>query len=439
MSDMSRPNHLRIALDGFNFAMPKGTGVANYGFTLASMLRQMGHEVEGIFGIDVGRDPAIRETMLYDAIGREKVEHRKQRHARVRREKMRSLLGVRMHEVEVSNRTEKTSLAERVPVFDKVWSGAHLFEAARWHFQYFGRFLKISVDNPPDIVHWTYPIPVSMKGAKNIYTIHDLVPLKMPYTTLDDKNFYFKLVQECVRSADAICTVSETSRNDIVHRFPVNEAAVINTFQSSPVPPMLADASSIEDAHMIRQLFSLEPQDYFLFFGAVDPKKNLARIVEAYAISNAQSPLVLVTARNWGMSGSANSGGQLELHGHIVSDDRIRQLDYLPRPLLFRLIRNAKAVLLPSLYEGFGLPALEAIQVGTPVVGSTTGSLPEVIGDAGLLVDPYDVQDIRAAIEKIDADTALRANLKAAGVIQARKFSDQPYQARLQALYASVL
>jgi glycosyltransferase involved in cell wall biosynthesis len=65
--------------------------------------------------------------------------------------------------------------------------------------------------------------------------------------------------------------------------------------------------------------------------------------------------------------------------------------------------------------------------------------LPEVIGDAGLLVDPYDVQDIRAAIEKIDADAALRANLKAAGVIQARKFSDQPYQARLQTLYASVL
>ncbi|OAH38146.1 glycosyl transferase family 1 [Sphingobium yanoikuyae] len=436
---MSRPNHLRIALDGFNFSMPKGTGVANYGFTLASMLRQMGHEVEGIFGIDVGRDPAIRETMLYDAMGREKVEHRKQRRARVRQEKMRSLLGVRMHEVPVSTLTEKTSLAERVPVFDKMWSGAHLFEAAQWHFRYFGKFLKISVDNPPDIMHWTYPIPVSMKGAKNIYTIHDIVPLKMPYTTLDDKNFYFKLVRECMRSADAICTVSETSRNDIIDRFLVNEAAVINTFQSSPVPPMLADADSAEDAHMIRQLFSLEPQDYFLFFGAVDPKKNLARVVEAYAISNARSPLVLVTARNWGMSGSANSGGQLELHGHIVSDDRIKQLDYLPRTLLFRLIRNAKAVLLPSLYEGFGLPALEAIQVGTPVVGSTTGSLPEVIGDAGLLVDPYNVQDIRAAIEKIDADAALRANLKAAGVIQARKFSDQPYQARLQALYASVL
>ncbi|WP_234781636.1 glycosyltransferase family 4 protein [Sphingobium yanoikuyae] len=413
--------------------------MANYGFTLASMLRQMGHEVEGIFGIDVGRDPAIRETMLYDAMGREKVEHRKQRRARVRQEKMRSLLGVRMHEVPVSTLTEKTSLAERVPVFDKMWSGAHLFEAAQWHFRYFGKFLKISVDNPPDIMHWTYPIPVSMKGAKNIYTIHDIVPLKMPYTTLDDKNFYFKLVRECMRSADAICTVSETSRNDIIDRFLVNEAAVINTFQSSPVPPMLADADSAEDAHMIRQLFSLEPQDYFLFFGAVDPKKNLARVVEAYAISNARSPLVLVTARNWGMSGSANSGGQLELHGHIVSDDRIKQLDYLPRTLLFRLIRNAKAVLLPSLYEGFGLPALEAIQVGTPVVGSTTGSLPEVIGDAGLLVDPYNVQDIRAAIEKIDADAALRANLKAAGVIQARKFSDQPYQARLQALYASVL
>lgn len=430
---------LRIALDGFNFAMPKGTGVANYGFSLARMLKQMGHDVEGIFGLDVGRDPALRETMLYDAIGRERMEHRKQRRARSRKEKLRALIGVNMREVPVSHLIETNELSERVPSFDRIWSAAHLFEAAHWHFKYFGKFLRVSIDNPPDIVHWTYPIPIYLVGSKNLYTIHDIVPLKMPYFTLDDKSYYYNLINGCIKYGDAICTVSDRSKIDISDMFDVSNIIFENTFQSSPAPKSLSDLGESEDFNIIDKLFSLKPQDYFLFFGAVDPKKNLARIVEAYTISRAQSPLVLVTARDWGMSGSANSGGRLELHGHVIEDSRIKQLDYLPRTLLFRLIRNAKAVLLPSLYEGFGLPALEAIQVGTPVIGSITGSLPEIIGDAGLLVDPYKIDQITSAIEKIDQDTQLRGQLKAAGPLQASKFSDHNYQSKLNALYAATL
>jgi glycosyltransferase involved in cell wall biosynthesis len=120
----------------------------------------------------------------------------------------------------------------------------------------------------------------------------------------------------------------------------------------------------------------------------------------------------------------------------LTSNNRIIQLDYLPRPLLFRLIRGARAVLFPSLYEGFGLPALEAIQLGTPVIGSTASSLPEVIGEAGLLVDPYDIGAIAGAIRALDSDNDLCDRLGRAGIEQARRFDEERYSSRLAALYA---
>jgi glycosyltransferase involved in cell wall biosynthesis len=115
--------------------------------------------------------------------------------------------------------------------------------------------------------------------------------------------------------------------------------------------------------------------------------------------------------------------------------ERVRQFDYLPPSLLYRLIRGARAVLAPSLYEGFGLPVLETMLMGTPVLASTTGSLPEVAGEAALLINPYDVDAIRGAIRILDADDDLRADLAARGPIQAGRFSEAAYGARLVDLY----
>ncbi|WP_397587148.1 glycosyltransferase family 4 protein [Sphingobium fuliginis] len=430
-------NQLRIGLDGYNFAMPKGTGVATYGFTLARILKQMGHSVEGVFGLDVGKTIEMRETILYDLIGRERHETRKQARRRVRREKFRALMPTRLLEVPVTNQVSKQSLSDKIPYFDRIWSSSSLYEIANWHFRYFKTFLTIELPEPLDIMHWTYPIPVRIKGAKNIYTVHDLVPLRMPYTTLDDKNFYYRLIQDCVTNGDGICTVSETSLNDIINRFPNAKGKIFNTYQSSPIPEELLHSSPGIDEKIIFEMYSLSKNGYFLFFGALDPKKNIARIIEAYLASKATSPLVLVSARNWGMAGAANSESGITIYGRTISSNRIIQLDYMPRALLFRLIRNAKAVLMPSLFEGFGLPALEAIQLGTPVIASTTGSLPEVVGNAGLLVDPYDVEDIRAAIERLDSDASLRDKLIMAGPAQAAEFSDDRYKERLEKLYSA--
>ena len=186
---------------------------------------------------------------------------------------------------------------------------------------------------------------------------------------------------------------------------------------------------------MSEGMFNLPPRGFFLFFGATDPKKNLGRVVDAYLAARTDKPLVVVSSRDWGMAaGKGGLGPGGTVYGRKL-DHRVIQLGYLPRDLLFRLIRSARAVLFPSLYEGFGLPALEAIQLGTPVIGSNTSSVPEVVGDGGLLVDPYDTAAIAAAIRLIDADDALAARLATAGLAHARHFSDEAFAARMTALY----
>ncbi|MNT33711.1 D-inositol 3-phosphate glycosyltransferase [compost metagenome] len=121
-----------------------------------------------------------------------------------------------------------------------------------------------------------------------------------------------------------------------------------------------------------------------------------------------------------------------------ASADRIRQYEYMPFSMLISLIRGAKATLFPSLYEGFGLPVLESMALSTAVLTSTGGSLPEVAGDAAVIVDPYDVQAITRGIQALDADEGLRLELQARGLIQAGKFTPEAYQARLTDLYRKV-
>jgi len=431
---------LTIGIDGYNLAMPRGTGVATYGFALTQAIAALGHRTCGVFGLDVGKAPATRELMFFDKFGRTPPkETRKQKRRRITGEIVQSLHAARAFDVPMTSAVEKQGYIHSLPVFDRVVSSPRLFEAAHWHLQFFNRFLTLKIDNPPDIMHWTYPVPVRLAGAKNVYTLHDLVPLRLPYATLDYKHLYYRLIERCVLDADHICTVSNSSRDDILSRFPISPDKVSNTYQTAPLPASTLARDPGEDARMIEGLFGLQQRGYFLFFGALDPKKNIGRIIEAYLTTQSRTPLVIVGARNWGTEQESKmlGGGGVSVYGHSVSN-RIIQLDYLPRDLLFRLVRGAKAVLFPSLFEGFGLPALEAIRLGTPVITSNISSLPEVVGEAGLLVDPYDVQAIANAMLALDADPELGARLSESGRNQALKFSEEAYQQRLASMYAQI-
>lgn len=427
---------MRIGIDGYNLALPDGTGIATYGASLANVLSARGHRIEGVFGIDPGGDAGGRESLFFERFGRG------ERGAPPRRRIGRAFLGapftgVRLTRVPLTDQVDKRGFGPRWPAFSSLWTSPLLFELAAARFHAFGRFTTVSMPEPPSVMHWTYPVPVRLAGARNVYTLHDLVPLKLPHTTRDDKAFYRRLIGAVVRSADHLLTVSEASRRDILAMFTVDPRRLTNTYQSSPLPPAVAAAAPADDQAVVRSVFGLPPRGFYLFFGAADPKKNLGRTVDAYLASRTERPLVVVSSRDWGMAealGGLGEGGTV--YGR-KPEQQIIQLGYLPRDMLFRLVRSARAVLFPSLYEGFGLPALEAIQLGTPVIGSVTGSVPEVVGEGGLLVDPYDVGAIAGAIRAIDGDDALTARLAASGLAHARRFSDEAFANRLADLYAA--
>lgn len=428
---------MRVGIDGFNLAIPEGTGVATYGAALAKVLAASGHAVEAVFGIDPGPEADARESLFFERFGqgdKRGLPRRRIAGTFLRR----PLAGPRLTEVPLTDHVDKRGFGPRWPAFTALWTSPMLFELAAARFLSFGRLTTVHMPHPPSVMHWTYPVPVRMAGSRNVYTLHDLVPLKLPQTTRDNKAYYRKLIMAILRKADHIATVSEASRNDIIAMFGPDPGRVTNTYQSSPLPDAVTVSTAAEDHAIIESVFGLPPRGFFLFFGAADPKKNLGRIVDAYLASQTRKPLVVVSSRDWGMpeaSGALGPGGTV--YGR-QPEQQIIQLRYLPRELLFRLIRSARAVLFCSLYEGFGLPALEAIQLGTPVVGSNTSSIPEVVGDGGLLVDPYDTSAITAAIRAIDEDHELAARLSEAGLAQARKFSDEAFGARLAGLYAKL-
>lgn len=433
---------LTIGIDGFNLAMPRGTGVATYGLGLAEAVASLGHATVGVFGIDVGGSLATRELLFHDRIGKDRPpETRRQQRRRLRRESLRSFLPAHAYEVPITDAVERRVFADRLPRFDRIVSSPGLFDIADRRLRRSGSFLSLRMPDPPDIMHWTYPVPVRLEGSRNVYTLHDLVPLKLPYTTLDNKALYRRLVELCVGQGDHVCTVSESSRADILRLFPhVSPDKVTNSYQTAPMPADLLARDPTEDAQVVERLFGLEPRGYYLFFGALDPKKNLARIIEAYLTSRSEAPLVVVGARHWGTEQESRIFGKdgISLYGEAAAKGLV-QLDYLPREMLLRLVRGARAVMFPSLYEGFGLPALEAIRLGTPVISSNISSLPEVVGEAGLLVDPYDVRAIAGAIRALDGDPALGPRLSAAAPVQAARFSADAYATRLSAMYEKVI
>ena len=427
---------MRIGIDGMNLAIPDGTGIATYGAALAKVLPLGGHSVEGVFGIDPGTVPLGREAQFFDRFGQgdRRLSRRRIALGFVRHPHPRVMLT----HVPLSGEVDKRNFGPRWPAFASLWTSPLLFEVAAARFRTFGRLTTVRMPDPPRVMHWTYPVPVRMAGTRNIYTLHDLVPLKLPHTTRDDKAYYRKLITTILSTADHIATVSEASRRDILGMFETAPDRVTNTYQSSPLPDAVAASTEAADHAMIEGVFGLPPRGFFLFFGASDPKKNLGRIVDAYLASGTCRPLVVVSSRNWGMSeatGGLGPGGTV--YGR-KPQQQVVQLGYLPRDLLFRLVRAARAVLFPSLYEGFGLPALEAIQLGTPVIGSTTSSVPEVVGDGGLLVDPYDTAAIAAAIREIDSNDGLCVRLAAAGLAHAQNFTDAAFAARLTGIYAQL-
>ena len=433
---MPDPSVLRIGIDGFNLALGRGTGVATYARTLSHCLTRMGHKVDVVYGMTITSrtPPPLREVIFFDSLGTEPApRHTKVFSRRWINDRRAEWLGTEAIEVPMTSRVEHRGFSHRMPSCDRILNVTELFRAASRYFRRTRRFLSITVPQAPAIMHWTYPLPIRLKGARNVYTVHDLVPLRLPYTTLDDKTYHYRLIAALAAQADALCTVSEASRRDILSFHPGVEDRLFNTYQSFRPNASALARTEAEVALELDGLFGRRPDGYFLFFGSLEPKKNIGRIIEAFLATDVSRPLVLVGAMAW------KAENELLMIERATRSGRIRHLQYLPEPSLMTLIRGARGVLFPSLTEGFGLPVLEALSFGTPVLTSREGALPEVAGEAALFVDAYDTASIGAGIRRLDADDGVCAALRAAGPAQAARFDMASYETRLAAMYHAVL
>ena len=430
----------RICIDAYNLGLPHGSGIATYARNLQSNIAAMGHETQILFSSSLDEDATdlMRQVTLLDAGA--------QAPSNKMRAVIRSLARPPRLEAWPVPRTSDVitrNIENWFPPCDRVWAGREVFHKANRSYYAFGWMSPIRLGDvsETDIAHWTCALPMFEPRAVNIYTLHDLVPLRLPFTTLDNKRGFYALCQALIAKGDRIFTVSEHSRADIIRMLGAPEEKVVNTYQSVEVPAGLLETPDDAVAEQLEAVFDLPWRGYYLFFGAMEPKKNVERIIEAYLSSGVSAPLVIIGGRAW-LEERQNDllyDGLIQRSvlkdGVLKRADRVRKFEYMPFRLLVSLIRGARATLFPSLYEGFGLPVLESMLLGTPVLTSSEGSLPEVAGDAAVLVDPYEVEAIRRGIRELDADEALRDDLSARGRLQAAKFSPERYRERLAEAY----
>lgn len=437
----------RVMVDGYNLALEKGTGIATYARNLSAQLSALGHQVDLMYGVrsSAGKNELLAEVSFFDP----SVKPMKTQD--IVKRLITSPFGVTANRVPITGKVIARNTPGGLPAHDRIFNSRNLYTVSRWHFRTYGQFLNVDYPGSADIAHWTYPLAVTLKNAANLYTIHDLVPLRLPYATLDNKKEFLKKVRRISERADHIVTVSEVSKRDIIELLGVDESRVTNTYQAVNLPSYILNRKEDEVREEVSSIFGLEHKQYFLFFGAIEPKKNVARIIEAYLASQTRLPLVIVGQLVW------KNANELRLLGvpqdlgksarkqpfldptisHVSKTSSVIRLEYLPLNLLTSLIRCARAVVFPSLYEGFGLPILEAMQLGTAVITGNEGANPEVAGDSALIVDPYNVNSISQAIKDLANDDGLMEHYEAVGLERAKLFSPEKYAERLQNLYAN--
>ncbi|HEX7853223.1 MAG TPA: glycosyltransferase family 1 protein [Sphingobium sp.] len=300
------------------------------------------------------------------------------------------------------------------------WLAPDVFREAQVFFNLHGRLLPVQFDLPPEVMHWTYPAPLHVVGAKNLYTIHDLIPITHPELTPIPGERHGAILREIARQAHGLVTVSETVRMQVIQHLEMPADRVTTTLQAvetplqsdPPLPPLLRSGR------------------YFFFCGRVERRKNLARLAEAHADSGTKLPLVIV---------GPEVDGEEALELLLGDFPGIVRIPWIPRQELIGMMRRARALLFPSLAEGFGLPIAEAMTLGCPVLTSSGGAAAEIAADAALLVDPSDLDALTGAIGLLDRDDALCTQLRGAGFTRGRAFTTEIYARRLGALYANAL
>jgi glycosyltransferase involved in cell wall biosynthesis len=268
----------------------------------------------------------------------------------------------------------------------------------------------------PDVLHSPDFIPPLRRSCRSVITVHDLGFLHYPCTLTGASRRYYSQIGRAVRSADRIIAVSECTRDDLLKLVQADPDKIDVVLEAAD--PSFTPVESEAALAAARRRLGVE-RPYLLFVGSFEPRKNLVRLLEAFARVRRELDvqLVLVGRRGWLDEPIFRRLAELDL------ESQVRVVDAIPNAEMPPVYGAAALLAFPSLYEGFGLPPLEAMACGCPVVASDRASLPEVIGDAGLLVPAEDVDALAEAMLKVLSDAALRAQLVQRGLARARRFS----------------
>jgi glycosyltransferase involved in cell wall biosynthesis len=266
-----------------------------------------------------------------------------------------------------------------------------------------------------DLIHEPAFVGPQTSNRPYVVTVHDLSFLLYPHGFRALNRTYLRIfTQLSVRRAQRVIAVSESTKRDLVQCYGIPPGKVDVIYNGKDAAFRQLPAGEVAGFQAEQGL----PERFILFVGTLEPRKNVARLIEAYArLSSDRPPLMLIGGRGWLYDDVFARVEALNL------SDEVHFVGYVPAEDLPRWYNAASLFVYPSLYEGFGLPPLEAMACGTPVVTSTASSLPEVVGDAGLLVDPTDTEELASAMGLVLADAGLREEMRGAGLARARDYS----------------
>ncbi len=325
------------------------------------------------------------------------------------------------------SRKDRTNLADGRNVrIQKLWTPSH------------HRFERIamSAELAPyalDVLHSPDFIPPAIVRCPTVITVHDLAFLLYPRFLTRDSARYYGQVDIAARSADHIIAVSDSTKRDTIRLLGVPEEKI--TVIHEAANPLFRPIKDQDSLKRVTAQYNL-PDEFILFVGTIEPRKNIPALLRAFRRLRdnykSRAKLVIAGNRGWLVEEVDAVIQQLEL------GDSVCCLGGIPNEELVYLYNAARVFVLPSFYEGFGLPPLEAMACGTPVIVSNSSSLPEVVGDAGWLVNPDDVEGLTVALYRILADEGLRNEMSAKGVKRAAIFSWERAARETLAVYRKV-
>ncbi len=282
-----------------------------------------------------------------------------------------------------------------------------------WYSPIPGRWILGDVD----ILHSTAFYAPKNHPGKLVVTIHDISSLTLPhYHTEATRKRSNHGTENAVAYADHIITVSEFSKNELLRYFTLEPEKI--TVTHSAAKDIFVPCSP-EEKKRVREKYGV-PEDFILFVGSLEPRKNVATLVRAYISLpepvRKRHRLVIAGGKGW-------LNAEIDTLLKSSGSSGILRIGYVDEQDLPALYSAAIVSVFPSLYEGFGLPVLEAMACGTPVISSNSSSLPEVGGDAALYFDPHDTNQLKETLERLLGDENLRAQLSRKGIERARLFS----------------